>query len=621
MKALASKVIAKGQAEGSRAPLLSMLLLPRTARAFTREVEEWLVSHDLVLTLESLTTHLLRTLPRDLLDETDKWVDAQKLSLQSNASAVAMSDILVVETVEDSPTTTVSNALWNGHAVTAVSIKKGPCGLAGAANRVHQHRVACVTANAPVLPSVIDENVLGTYGYSNTDSAVTVLHPPSDHLAFGRFLADRVTRGVHLDVLTVLTVGLDLLKGLAHLHLLGFLHRNVNVEAIAMSAAAAEQLRGGGALGKVMVGSLDFVLRTSRGRISSATWAPRNAAPEVLHSRTFEAATDVYGFGVLMLELCNYGRPLSTQVETSRRPEHVPPAIWGIVAPCLAQTCSSRPACSELVVTVEKLLLSNPVGLIPLPGEREAHVTAELLSGLAAAGANPGATVLPSVAIQHVDAGNWPLVRVGLERNPNLHELALTDCVFPVVPPSDIGGVLGSNQLQSLRLDNVRSGSGQALRASDFPVGDQTKSLSLSLHELPPELVSDFVRRCPSVDDLSLSDSTSGLAIMQKLTELMLEPSTLLKHLKRLRVGFANMSYHGVSSLCTWLQANTTVDELDLSKASMDYYAVAAVGQLLRQNHHLKHITLSDKTTSEAGRRLISNALRHNTNMVVVTYT
>lgn len=607
MRAIVNKIVAKGQSEASKAPTLANLLQPRTNRNLSREIEEWLVTHDIITLLEGLTVHLLRTLPYDEIEETDKWLDGKKVS--KSATAALQQDDVTLTTSEGWRTSggaTVMDGVWQNQPVSCVMVKRQGLAMGSAAIKAHQHSIACLTATVPQICSVTHEGVLPTYGYWSTDDSIGLLHArisPESCLT-----AQLHSKRSHLTTHWVLTVAQGVLSGLGHLHTLGYLHRNINTDCIFELYPQ-----------QYVIGGFDFTVRSSRGRITAPAWAPRVPAPEVLHTRTFESSTDVFAFGVLMLEMCSYGAPLSLPLPVNR-PPHIPVALWKIVTPCLNVSRDARPTCHAVLLQVKELLLdaAHQHSLIPQPSERAAAVSTEFLTRLANAGCNPDMVCTQHVAIENVQEADWSVVEEAMHRNDVVTELSLRNCHVGAS-----SSPLPKRHLTHLSVDNVTLNAGSFLHRPlrDYIIVAGASLVELRLSNLdihPADSMCSLLRELPGwTPQLSLLSLTAlGLSsdTLRSLCDALGEPD-MWPSLHRLELGRGDiLPSYGVSSLCTALLRDHRVRTLCLSGAVLDYFGVGQLAQLIRESKTLTEVSLVGVALGEVGGRVIDSAKRHAVN-------
>jgi hypothetical protein len=604
MRAIVNKIVAKGQSEASKAPTLANLLQPRISRNLSREIEEWLVTHDIITLLEGLTVHLLRTLPYDEIEEMDKWLDGKKVS--KSATAALQQDDVTLTTSEGWNVlggASVMDGVWQNQPVSCVIVRRQGSGT-GAANKAHQHSIACLTATVPQICSVTHEGVLPTYGYWNTDDSIGLLHA---RISPESCLASQLrSKRSHLTAHWVLTVAQGVLSGLGHLHTLGYLHRNVSADCV--FELYPDQY---------VVGGFDFAVRSSRGRITSPAWAPRVPAPEVLHTRTFESATDVFAFGVLILEICSYGAPISLPLPVNR-PPHIPVALWKIVTPCLNVSRDARPTSHAVLMQVKELLLdpAHQHSLIPQPSERLASVSTEFLTRLAHAGCNPDIVCTQHVSIENVNVADWRIVEEAMHRNDVMTALSLSNCEVDAASESP----LPKRHLTHLSVDKVAVAGGSFLHRPirDYLVVGGAALVELRLSHIdthPVESMCSLLRGLPSwTPQLALLSLTAlGLSsdALRSLCDA-LEEKEAWRQLRHLELGRGDaLSSYGVSSLCTTLLRDNRVETLSLNGAVLDYFAVGQLAQLIRATTTLTEISLVGVSLGEVSARVIDTAKRH----------
>lgn len=617
MRAIVNKIVAKGQSDASKAPTLSTLLQPRISRNFSREIEEWLVTHDIVTLLEGLTSHLLRTLPHDEIEETDKWLDGKKVS-KSATAAVMQDDVTITADGQgwNYADRLIMEGVWQNQPVSCVVVKRHPTLLhGGASTKAHQHCVACLTATAPQICSVTHEGVLPTYGYWNTDESIGLLHPrvPPECCVQHQL---KKWRG-HLTAGWILRVAHDVLSGLGHLHTLGYLHRNVGVECVFELHP-----------GQFVVGGFDYTIRSSRGRITAPSWAPRVPAPEVLHTRTFETSTDVFAFGVMVLEMCSYGSPVVLPLPTAR-PAHIPTSLWSIVLPCLNVSRDARPTCHHVLGQVRELLRdhSHKQSLIPHPSERVAAVSTEFLTRLGDTGCSPDMVCTEHVVVENIRVADWSVVEDALHRSTVLTSLSLRNCEIDgsALQP------LPKRPLTQLIVDDVRTVAmgvdndsksavflHRQLREYLVVSGVSLTTLHLTKLETHPtekvcSLLDALPTWTPQLMHLGLTNMQLQSDAIRSLGEA-LEREGQWQKLNSITLGRGDLlSSHGMGSLCCALLRDSRVQRLTLDGAVIDYFGIGQLGQLIRATTGIEEISLKDVNMSECGRRVIDAAVRQAT--------
>lgn len=604
MRAIVNKIVAKGQSEASKAPTLANLLQPRISRNLSREVEEWLVTHDIVTLLEGLTVHLLRTLPYDEIEETDKWLDGKKVS-KSATAALQQDDVTITSGgwgMNEATVATV-DGVWQKQQVSCVVVRRQAPSGGSAVVKAHQHSIACLTATVPQICSVTHEGVLPTYGYWNTDESIGLVHA---RIAPECCLAAQLRnmRG-HLTTHWVLTVAVGVLSGLGHLHTLGYLHRNIGVHCI--FELYHQQF---------VVGGFDYTVRSSRGRITAPAWAPRVPAPEVLHTRTFESSTDVFAFGVMVLEMCSYGAPVSLPLPTNR-PDHIPAALWKILTPCLNVSRDARPTCHAVLLQVKELLLDTKQQhtLIPQPSEQKASVSTEFLTQLADVGCSPDIVGAEQVTIENVRHSGWRIVEEAMRRNSVMTSLILRNCDVD----ANSAAPLPRRLLHHLTLTDIRTADGCFLHRhlKEYLVvgGASLTELRLSGLTTPSsEALCSVVRGLPTwapqLEVLGLTSLQISSEGLRSLCDALDERGSW-SQLRRVELGGGDvLTSYGIGSLCASLLRDTRLKVLSLREAVIDYFGVGQIAQLIRETRTLEEICLTGVALGDCGHRVVTAAVR-----------
>ena len=439
MKAVVQRAIAKHTVDVSKAPFLTMLLQPASKRNFTKEIEQWISEHDVVALLENLASHLLRSLPTDEMDETDRWIDAQKKS-RGGVSAIAEADIVDRVSLENDGTRSVEEARWLGREVTVLTVfRKLPSSSAKDASRSHVHRIACMAASLPLLPPLRHENLLPCLGYSVGEAVLSTVHPKLTDVKSVRDMLQQQQQcsllTPHVSVAVCLRMASDVLNALSYLHALGFLHRHLTLDSVfyVKEGTLQESSRPVPQAGRFVLGGFDFMVRTSRGHFTSHAWMPKNAPPETLQTRTYTTASDIFGVGMLVLECANYGSPVDCCVGVPSRPDWLPSALWdGLLSSALALVADNRPSASELRNTIEELLQTQEAlgrAIIATPAERQ-HINSDELTALVVSGAPQDITTTEHIELCGSTI-KWELACKAAAGNQHVTTLCVADCSVP----------------------------------------------------------------------------------------------------------------------------------------------------------------------------------------------
>lgn len=172
----------------------------------------------------------------------------------------------------------------------------------------------------------------------------------------GESLADRITRQNHLESSKSVTIAADVARGLAAVHAVGIVHRDVKPENIFLAQSPT---------GTVVPKLLDFGISKERSEVTAQqralTGTPAYMSPEQANGETqLDPRTDIWSLGVVLYEMLtgthpfvepNYQALMTAIAERPYRPieKNIPPAICRIVDRCLAKRPEDRFAsCTEL---------------------------------------------------------------------------------------------------------------------------------------------------------------------------------------------------------------------------------------------------------------------------------
>lgn len=172
----------------------------------------------------------------------------------------------------------------------------------------------------------------------------------------GESLADRITRQNHLESSESVTIAADIARGLAAVHAVGIVHRDVKPENIFLAKSPT---------GSVVPKLLDFGISKERSEVTAQqralTGTPAYMSPEQANGETrLDPRTDIWSLGTVLYEMLtgahpfvepNYQALMTAIAERPYRPieKNIPPAICRIVDRCLAKRPEDRFAnCTEL---------------------------------------------------------------------------------------------------------------------------------------------------------------------------------------------------------------------------------------------------------------------------------
>lgn len=614
LRTAVSKAVAREKSDASKLPTLAQLLLPKNQRSFSKDVESWLAEHDLAAHLESLAAHVLRALPTDEVDEMDKWVDVRKTS-RSTMAPLAAGDVINQDSacIEAAGSIEVVRGEWMGKRVHVRKVHRQPSREASQdVMRVCAHRHACISSTAPFLQTLRHEHILPTFGYFVETRSVSTVHPQVGS-ALRTLLRQRTS---HLTSMQVLSVAEAVASAVAHMHTLGFLHRNLSCAVVFTSEDTASSDSSLCALSGAVVGGFDFVVRTARGRMSSSAWLPEVHAPETPHTRIFDWASDMYGVGALLLEMCCYG-DLSAAESIAARfaaenavPSNIPDELWRrIVAPCLAHSPDARPSAHTLQESAKAMISEQR-----RDGERHMQyvafrsdtIDAMTLSSLRQAGAPAGACQDDFVECSNLDAQGWRQVADVLKTNCRLTHLRLSDSSVNI----DRLCVHGDTTLRALELVRCRDVTSSALLAALAPMLRVLVLNDTHLGDVDAAVVvHGALRDVHGLVELGMNSVGGAERFAHALMAECDEGRTAT--LQRLGIGGNAIPPSVLGRLCAvWFQRGTELTELDLSGSVLDYYTLGNVAQVVRQSSSLRTLKLQSMELSAPALWLLLSANR-----------
>jgi serine/threonine protein kinase len=182
--------------------------------------------------------------------------------------------------------------------------------------------------------------------------------------AEGETLADKIEAGP-LEVVHVLTLGLDLAQGLAAAHARGIVHRDLKAENVVVTPAGHAKILDFG-LAKLQVVEEDAAI-SKHGEILGT---PRAMSPEQANGKGVDHRSDLFSLGVLLYECltgvspfqgAGFTETLARILTQQQRSAHevqpaIPRDLSGLVDRLLEKDPSHRPqSAEELVVALQRL--------------------------------------------------------------------------------------------------------------------------------------------------------------------------------------------------------------------------------------------------------------------------
>jgi len=176
----------------------------------------------------------------------------------------------------------------------------------------------------------------------------------------GESLADRIDRQKHLESNESVSIAADIARGLAAVHAVGIVHRDVKPENIFLARSPT---------GSIVPKLLDFGISKERGEVTAQqralTGTPAYMSPEQANGETqLDPRTDIWSLGVVLYEMLtgthpfvepNYQALMTAIAERPYRPltKNIPAGICRVVDRCLAKRPEDRFAnCTDLAAAL-----------------------------------------------------------------------------------------------------------------------------------------------------------------------------------------------------------------------------------------------------------------------------
>jgi serine/threonine protein kinase len=180
-------------------------------------------------------------------------------------------------------------------------------------------------------------NLCQAYGFHCTSTSAFVT---MEYLE-GVSLRDRLERGGRLDVSEALRIANQICDGLSELHKHQVVHRDLKPENVVIQPTGNVKL-------------VDFGLARRIDPDATATiiaGTPAYMAPEQMAGRYVDDRTDIYAFGVLLVELFS-GKPCPAHRDSSDWLRDVPEVLHEMVIRCLHAEMAQRPRLIDIAVVL-----------------------------------------------------------------------------------------------------------------------------------------------------------------------------------------------------------------------------------------------------------------------------
>ncbi|CAH1801934.1 unnamed protein product, partial [Owenia fusiformis] len=209
------------------------------------------------------------------------------------------------------------------------------------------------------------DNVIELLGFSKYNEHTMIL---VEHLALGdlhSYLRANKAKYIRADMLDTskefLQFGLQIAKGMNHISINKFLHRDLATRNVLLSASKICKISDFGLSRDV--GEKDLYSRKSQGRLPI-----RWMSPEALFHNIYTTKNDVWAYGILLWEIVTFGstpysgmngKAVMRLVKSGKvmdRPQHCKSELYNVMVECWSQDAATRPQFSDIVSKMEGIL-------------------------------------------------------------------------------------------------------------------------------------------------------------------------------------------------------------------------------------------------------------------------
>ena len=272
---------------------------------------------------------------------TPAYMPPEKKTRSSTAASTIRGDeIIKGKVLGEGQYGLVMKATWNEKDV-AIKLVKGRNSEAMRQLRDEAQKLAIVSPH---------ENVVCFYGICDDPFAVVI------EFCDGGALVDKLYGGnsTHLDLLSdrfLLDIALGVAKGLSHLHHSGVIHRDVAARNILLHRNVAKLTDMGMSRLNTDKNGLTNYDQNTMTSVGPLKWM----APEQLNARAVSYKTDVYSYGILLIEMWSRSEPWPTETSVAAAanvmrgevhpvPPQAPPSVSRVIQSSLRFDPRSRPA-------------------------------------------------------------------------------------------------------------------------------------------------------------------------------------------------------------------------------------------------------------------------------------
>jgi len=223
---------------------------------------------------------------------------------------ISKQEIIFGEKLADGATSVVFSAIWKGKKIAIKSIKDNT-----------KFTIENLRRELSILSTIEHENLLVCYGGNpNERFIVTELMEKGS-------LYDFLRTNPHLDLYAQLSMMIDIARGMAYLHSLNFIHRDL--KSVNILIASNNRLKISD-FGSSRVLDLNNKMTATLGTLS---WIP----PEIFNDEKYSQSADVYSFAIVMWEIMTKKIPYEGRPLTS-----IPVAVTKGERPIIPQSCPRK---------------------------------------------------------------------------------------------------------------------------------------------------------------------------------------------------------------------------------------------------------------------------------------
>lgn len=271
----------------------------------------------------------------------------------------------------------------------AIKVLRGPIGGSEVLERARAETRVLASLNHHSIVTVFDARI------SESDGSYIVME-----CVEGVTLRDRIRQGP-IDERDVATIAVDIAEALHVAHSAGIVHRDIKPSNVLLGPSP---LPGPTWRAKLADFGIAFLLDTTRVTTPGlVVGTPAYIAPEQAQGKAPAAASDIYAFGLMLIEALTGTRPyedaegigalVARLITSPEIPDSLSPEWQGLLRGMTATRPDDRPTALEVATSAARLAAASAVASVDLPTEAAPLPTSptSVLPPVAAAGAAGGA--------------------------------------------------------------------------------------------------------------------------------------------------------------------------------------------------------------------------------------